>query len=131
MRVLLVEDSQLLAKHLLEQLASIPAVVPLDVAESEQQAIDDIASKSPDLVVLDLHLKEGTGFGVLTAMRQLSNPPIAIVLTNYDLPQYRERATELGAQYFLDKSHEFDRLPAIIGELSAARSKPKRGQMRK
>lgn len=120
MRVLLVEDSPLLSKHLLEQLAGIPAVEPLGVAETEQQAIDVIASSLPDVIVLDLHLKQGTGFGVLEALRGLRKPPTAIVLTNYDLPQYRERATALGAKYFLDKSNEFDRLPQIIAELSMA-----------
>lgn len=128
MRVLLIEDSQLLAKHLLEQLAAIPSVEPLGVAESEQEAIDAIAQQSPDLIVLDLHLKHGNGFGVLDAMGKLSAPPIAVVLTNYDLPQYRERATALGAKYFLDKSNEFDRLPQIIGELSAARSRASRAR---
>jgi DNA-binding NarL/FixJ family response regulator len=120
MRVLLVEDSRLLARHLLEQLAAIPKVEPLGVVESEQQAIDAIVRTTPDLIILDLHLKHGTGFGVLASMAKFSKPPIAVVLTNYDLPQYRERATALGARYFLDKSNEFDRLPAIIDELSAA-----------
>lgn len=119
MRVLLVEDSRLLAQYLLEQLAAIPAVDPLGVVETEQQAIAAIAEQKPDLIVLDLHLRQGTGFGVLASFSKLSNPPIAVVLTNYALPQYRERATALGAKYFLDKSNEFDRLPGIIGELSA------------
>lgn len=123
MRVLLIEDSQLLARHLLEQLAAIPMVEPLGVADTEQKAIEEIIRKAPDLIVLDLHLKQGTGFGVLASLAKVRNPPITIVLTNYDLPQYRERATALGARYFLDKSNEFDRLPEIIGELSAAESR--------
>jgi DNA-binding NarL/FixJ family response regulator len=119
MRVLLVEDSRLLAQHLLEQLAVIPKVRSLGVVETEQQAIAAIAEQKPDIVVLDLHLKQGTGFGVLSSVSKAVERPIIVVLTNYALPQYRERATLLGAKYFLDKSNEFDRLPAIIGELSA------------
>jgi DNA-binding NarL/FixJ family response regulator len=122
--VLLIEDSQLLARHLLEQLAAIPMVEPLGVVETERQAIEEITRTSPDLIVLDLHLKQGTGFGVLASLAKVSKPPITIVLTNYDLPQYRERATALGAKYFLDKSNEFDRLPEIIGALSSSESKP-------
>ena len=118
MRVLLVEDSRLLAQYLLEQLSAIPAVDPVGVVDTEQQAIAAIAEQNPDLIVLDLHLRQGTGFGVLASFSKLNKPPIAVVLTNYALPQYRERATALGAKYFLDKSNEFDRLPAIIGELS-------------
>ncbi|HYM35693.1 MAG TPA: hypothetical protein VET48_09880, partial [Steroidobacteraceae bacterium] len=62
------------------------------------------------------------GFGVLASMLQLKRPPVAVVLTNYNLAQYRERATALGAKYFLDKSSEFDRLPGIIGELAVIAS---------
>ena len=118
MRVLLVEDSPLLSGRLLEQLAGVPAVEPLDVVATEAAAVAAIATQHPELVILDLHLKQGTGFGVLAAVAQMPKPPVAIVLTNYALPQYRERAHALGARYFLDKSYEFDRLPAIIAELS-------------
>jgi DNA-binding NarL/FixJ family response regulator len=117
MRILLVEDSRLLAQHLIEQLAAIPSVETLGVADTEQQAIASIADKHPDLVVLDLHLKQGTGFGVLAAVAKLDKRPVTIVLTNYALPQYRERANALGARYFLDKSNEFERLPVIIRDL--------------
>jgi len=92
-------------------------VESLGVVDSEQRAIEAITKHTPDLVVLDLHLKQGTGFGVLSWLSKSSKPPVVIVLTNYALPQYRERATALGAKFFLDKSNEFDRLPAIIGEL--------------
>lgn len=119
MRVLLVEDSRLLSAHLLEQLKAIPRVEPLGVVDTEKDAIDTITAKTPDVIVLDLHLRQGTGFGVLTALSKMKKAPISIVLTNYDLPQYRDRATTLGARYFLDKSNEFDRLPGIIGELIA------------
>jgi DNA-binding NarL/FixJ family response regulator len=121
MRVLLVEDSRLLSAHLLEQLKAIPRVEPLGVVDTEKDAIDAIATKSPDVIVLDLHLRQGTGFGVLTALAKMKSAAISIVLTNYDLPQYRDRATTLGAKYFLDKSNEFDRLPTIISELIADR----------
>jgi two-component system OmpR family response regulator len=119
MRILLVEDSRLLAQHLIEQLAAIPAVEALGVVETEQDAITAITGKHPDLIVLDLHLKQGTGFGVLSAMSKLGKSPITVILTNYALPQYRERANALGARYFLDKSNEFDRLPTIIRDLIA------------
>jgi DNA-binding NarL/FixJ family response regulator len=120
MRILLVEDSRLLAQHLIEQLASIPSVEALGVVDTEQDAITTITRNTPDLIILDLHLKQGTGFGVLAALSKLSKPPITVVLTNYALPQYRERANALGARFFLDKSNEFDRLPVIIRDLMDA-----------
>ena len=120
MRVLLVEDSELLAKHLLEQLSAVPIVETVGVARTERQAIEQITEHSPDFVILDLHLKHGTGFGVLESLPSMGKRPVVAVLTNHNLPQYRERAMALGARYYLDKSSEFDRLPRIIDELTVA-----------
>ena len=113
-RVLLVEDSRLLAEQISELLETAPHTVPLGTVATEQEAIDASLAQHPDLLILDLHLKQGTGFGVLKALSQVEKPPQVVVLTNYALPQYREQALALGAQYFLDKSNDFDKLPDLI-----------------
>jgi two-component system OmpR family response regulator len=120
-RVLLVEDSRLLAEQILELLQMIPCADALGVVATEREAIDTAMGVTPDLIILDLHLKQGTGFGVLKALTAAHRLPTVIVLTNYALPQYREQALSLGAHYFLDKSGDFDRLPTIIRQLSDAR----------
>lgn len=112
MKVLLVEDSARLAariKEVVEQLVGIDVVGTVD---DERSAVDIARRVSPDVIVLDLQLREGTGFGVL---RALGTPrPSVVVLTNYALPEYRRRAEELGVAYFLDKSRDFERLPDIL-----------------
>ena len=119
LRVLLVEDSRLLAERLLELLATIPGTSTLGVVATEKDAIIAVRDMLPDVLILDLHLKQGTGFGVLRAMHSLDKYPAVVVLTNYALPQYRTQAQTLGAQYFLDKSCEFDRLPEVMQEIAA------------
>jgi DNA-binding NarL/FixJ family response regulator len=113
-RVLLVEDSELLADRLVELVLSTPGAKAIGVVTTERDAIAASLSQRPDLIILDLHLKQGTGFGVLKALAHSKPRPYVIVLTNYALPQYRETALSLGAQHFLDKSSEFDRLPELI-----------------
>jgi DNA-binding NarL/FixJ family response regulator len=44
-----------------------------------------------------------------------------IVLTNYAIPQYRDRSLALGADYFFDKSREYDRVRNVLEELAGAR----------
>jgi two-component system, OmpR family, response regulator len=117
LRVLLVEDSKLLAERLSELLAAIPYAISVGVVTTEKDAIDASIAHRPDLLILDLHLKQGTGFGVLKALSHFKSPPRVVVLTNYALPQYREQALALGAHHFLDKSSEFDRLPLLIKDL--------------
>lgn len=119
LRVLLVEDSKLLAERLLELLGGVPGTQMLGVAATEREAVNSVRELAPDVLVLDLHLKEGTGFGVLRAMHSLQKYPAVVILTNYALPQYRAQAKNLGAQYFLDKASEFERLPNVIQEIAA------------
>jgi CheY-like chemotaxis protein len=117
LRVLLVEDSKLLADQISELLAGTECT-SLGVVATEQEAIAASNAQAPDLVILDLHLKQGTGFGVLKAVARLPKQPQVVVLTNYALPQYREQALALGAHHFLDKSADFDLLPELIQDIS-------------
>lgn len=118
LKVLLVEDSPLLADQISELLASTSVAQPVGVAATERDAIDLNAKHNPDLLILDLHLRQGTGFGVLRALSHDANKPTVVVLTNYALPQYRQQALALGANHFLDKSADFDLLPSLIVDIS-------------
>lgn len=118
-KVLLVEDSRVLADRLIELVDQTPTVELIAHVDNERDAIALLKRKPVDVVVLDLQLKQGTGFGVLKSLTGNKKRPCILVLTNYDLPEYRREATQLGADYFLDKSREYHRLPEILEELSA------------
>jgi len=121
LRVLLVEDSIVLQERLRELLEFIPGVAVIDTAVSESAAVEVVRSRPVDAMILDLRLKQGTGFGVLRALAKLPHRAVAIVLTNYALPQYRREAMALGVRYFLDKSCEFDQLASVLREVADAR----------
>ncbi len=77
-------------------------------AEHALEAIEGIATLNPDIVILDIRLKSGTGIDILHAIkRNLSASPIAIVLTNFPYDQYRKVCINLGADYFFHKATEF------------------------
>ena len=118
LRILLVEDSAVLADRLTEMLCRIPGVTLVGAVESERAAIASALAQSIDVMILDLHLQQGTGFGVLRALADHPGKPVAVVLTNYALPQYQRAARELGVRYFLDKAREFDRLPEVLREIA-------------
>jgi two-component system, OmpR family, response regulator len=121
LRVLVVEDSQRVTDRLRELLDQIPRVETVGTAQSEDEAITSLHEITPDVVILDLHLREGTGFGVLRSLQLATAArPIVVVLTNFALPQYRSQAEALGVRYFLDKAREYDRLPAILREIAAS-----------
>ena len=118
-RVLLVEDSLLLAERIAEVLRYLPGIDLVGVVDTEEAAVAAIGRQRVDIVVLDLHLKEGTGFGVLRAIGVFSERPRVIVLTNYDLPEYKEAAMSLGATAFLDKARDFFRLPDLLATMTS------------
>jgi DNA-binding NarL/FixJ family response regulator len=115
LRVLLVEDSKLLAERVREVLQQIPGVEVIGTADTERSAVAMTRANAVDAIILDLQLKEGTGFGVLRALGKV-RPPV-IVLTNFSLPIFAERARELGVEQFLDKGMDFDRLPAALASI--------------
>jgi DNA-binding NarL/FixJ family response regulator len=121
LRVLLVEDSVLLCDRISEVVHSLPGVQLAASVSSEAEAVEALEIGDIDVVILDLQLKRGTGFGVLRALRKSLHRPAVIVFTNFSLPTYRETALELGAEHFLDKSRDYERLPEVLTELSERR----------
>jgi len=126
LQVLLVEDSPLLATRLAEMIRLLPEVSLLDTVQTEREALEGIAARTPDVVVLDLKLRSGTGFGVLRSLAGAAHRPQVIVLTNHGLPEYRREAEHLGAEAFLDKSRDYFRLPSLLRALSQRRAAPSR-----
>jgi DNA-binding NarL/FixJ family response regulator len=122
LRVLLVEDSPVISGLITEIINDVPGVRVTERVESEREAIDAIRRLGVDVVILDLQLRKGTGFGVLRAMLDMPKKPIVVVLTNFALKSYRETAFELGAREFLDKSRDYDRLPAILTEIASSQA---------
>ena len=119
LRVLLVEDSPRIAERIRDLLQTEVGAEVVYVAADEQGAIRAARDYDADVMILDLQLRHGTGFGVLQALG--SGRPTTIIMTNYALPQYRAKAVKLGVEYFLDKSVDFERLPEILAEISHQR----------
>lgn len=115
--MLLVEDSKLLAERLSELVLGITGLDIAAIVDSEAAALGVVSTGNIDVILLDLHLREGTGFGVLRGITKLARRPVVVVLTNYDLAEYRRTATALGAEYFLDKVRDMDQLPGVMNKI--------------
>ena len=120
LRVLLVEDSKFLTECITEALHQIEDVNLIGTADSEDAAVAFIKREPVDIILLDLHLKQGTGFGVMRALAKTQLKPQIVVLTNYNLPEYKNAALALGATHFLDKARDYGRLPNVLHDISEA-----------
>jgi len=117
LRVLLVEDSKVLTERLTEAIRQIPDVELVGIADTEIAAIAAATREPVDVIILDLHLRQGTGFGVMRALVGRPCKPRIVVLTNYDLPEYKNAAIALGATHFLDKARDYGRLGDVLQEI--------------
>jgi two-component system OmpR family response regulator len=124
LRVLLVEDSSLLAARLTELIRRLPDVDLIGTVETEADALSHISSSVPDVLILDLHLRTGSGFGVLRSLahEKAAQRPKVIILTNFGLPEYRRAAEDFGVEAFLDKSRDYFRLPALLRDFAKERA---------
>jgi DNA-binding NarL/FixJ family response regulator len=123
LRVLLVEDSSLLAGRLSELIRRLPDIDLIGTVETEADALNRISSSVPDVLILDLHLRSGSGFGVLRSLTRdkAAARPKVIILTNFGLPEYRREAESFGVEAFLDKSRDYFRLPGLLSGFAKER----------
>ena len=124
LRVLLIEDSPLIRRSLVEAIDASGSLRVAAYADSADEAIALLSDDAFDAVIVDLQLKRGSGVPVLAYLQRegLIDSVFAAVLTNHALPAYRERCEQYGVRHFYDKSFEFDRVIDALHEYAFARS---------
>jgi len=124
LRVFIADDSPPVAEMLTELIHAPGKIDVIGVADTEAGTIESIRSMKPDVVVLDLQLKSGTGTNVIRAVR--ANKDLArvrlMVTSNHVSPQMRAGCLELGADDYFDKVKEIAALAARISQLAQERS---------
>ncbi len=114
LQVFLVEDEAFMRERVIEKLAASRAKI-VDYADSAAAAIAKLRELPCDVVILDLELRQGTGFHVLREVRGNGNSrPWIIVFTNFADAHFRKQTIALGADFFVDKAQGLDRLGEII-----------------
>lgn len=108
------EDSIAIRRRLRTMLFDSGFINLVGEAGDAKQAVTQIANTKPDVLIVDLHLTDGTGLQVLKEVKQLLPAVRSIVLTNFANEQYRKASINAGAECFLDKSTEFEQVLLIL-----------------
>jgi len=113
-KVLLIDDSELIGSKVLDLLSKISAVELLDQAKSVKEGLRACEEAKPDIVFLDINLPDGSGIGLLKEIKKRQPHIRVIMLTNSADSFYRLKCAELKAEYFLDKTKDFDQIPQLV-----------------
>jgi DNA-binding NarL/FixJ family response regulator len=119
MRLFIADDSKLLRDRLVELLASLEGIEIIGQAKDTIEAIESIQRLKPQVVVLDIRMPKGNGIKVLEAIKKDEQPPVVIIFTNYPYSQYRKKCRDAGADFFFDKSSEYEKLIETVKALNS------------
>jgi CheY-like chemotaxis protein len=114
-KTLIVEDNdnfRLTLKSLLE--ARFPSMT-FEEATEGSKALEKVSTFDPDLIFMDIKLPGLSGLELTQKIRNTNSKVKIIILTSYDLPEYREAAREGGASHFLSKgSSKAEEILALV-----------------
>ena len=103
MRALIVEDSSIYRQLLKEALQSrFPSMDVLEATDGKE-VLEKVEIDHPDLILMDIKLPGESGLDLTKKIKGQHPDIVVIVLTAYDIPEYREAAYQYKANYFLSK----------------------------
>ena len=117
MKILIIDDSHLLRERLIELLSPIDEIETFIEAENSIIAKNILTELIPDIIITDIRMPGGSGIEFVRELRKHNLTTLVIVLTNYPYEQYETAAIDAGANYFFDKSNQFEKVKETISSL--------------
>ncbi len=114
--ILIVEDNAIFRSSLREMLAARFPTAGIEEASNGDDALRILDTRKPDLVLMDIKLPGRNGLELTRAIKSSGSRTIVIILTSYDIPEYREAAMQSGASHFFTKGNaRSDEIAAAVG----------------
>jgi len=120
-RIFLVDDHPLVREWLTNLLRNQPDLVVCGEAESPTEALRGIAATGPDIAIVDLSLKSGSGMELIKTIKALHPRTAAIVLSMHEERLYAERALRAGARGYVMKRETAKNVVTAIREVLAGK----------
>ncbi len=133
-RVLIVDDRPETVRVIVELLRAQDRYA-IQIADSAQQALDAIARKKPDLILLDLNMPDMDGIAMLEKLRE--NPrtrklPVVIITAEDDLAAQQEErlaSVEVFSKNTLDEGRLLSGMRALLGHAGGRKPPGHNGEM--
>lgn len=121
-RILLVDDHPLVREGLRARLTEVPGIVVVGEAGDAEQAFARVDMLRPDLVLMDVGMKQVNGIELTARLRERHPALRVLMLSMYDNPEYVHRALDAGAMGYVLKETPSEEIVEAILAVAAGRS---------
>ncbi|MFM7491375.1 MAG: response regulator [Actinomycetota bacterium] len=116
LRVLVIDDHALIREGLRRLISRDDSIHVVGEAASKREALAQISHHDPDVIVVDLHLPDGSGLDVIAWARSASQKLGIVVLTMSNMPEHIRASMQSGASAHVDKSAPISEVLQAIRE---------------
>ena len=117
--IFVVDDHPLIRKGLCEAINAEPDLCVSGEAEGYLEALRALCAEKPDVLVLDLNLKDSSGWALLQQLQSKKILPPTLMLSVCDEAVYAQRLLDSGARGYLMKDEPIDRVLEAIRKILA------------
>ncbi len=123
LKVLSIDDSTTITTHLNYLLKDLNEVDWIGHAYDFCEAKELLKNSKPDVVLLDIMVKEESGFELLGYIKKHFPEVRVFMLSNLNEKIYKVKSKQLGACHYIDKSYEFETIPGLLLEAFNAKGR--------
>ncbi|HLP36449.1 response regulator transcription factor [Lacibacter sp.] len=117
--ILIVDDNVSYVERMLSILSEDFNAAAFHTATNYEDATALINELNPQIAMLDINLPGKSGIDILNFIKQSNSDCRVIMITNHAFESYRKKCMDLGAEHFLDKSADFEKISSILTEMLA------------
>lgn len=120
-KIYLVDDHPLVREWLTNLIHQQPDLVVCGESEDAPQALAEISATKPDVAIVDISLKHGSGIELIKNLKAAEPGVAIIVLSMHDERLYAERALRAGARGYIMKRETAKKVITAIRQVLAGK----------
>lgn len=120
-KIYLVDDHPLVREWLTNLIHQQFDLVVCGESEDAPHALREIAATAPDVAIVDISLKSGSGIELIKNLKAMQPDVVVIVLSMHDERLYAERALRAGARGYIMKSETAKKVVMVIRQVLAGK----------
>jgi DNA-binding NarL/FixJ family response regulator len=103
-KILIVDDHATFRQSLKEILSNAFPSISIEEAADGKEALKKIEDSHPDLIFMDIKLPDENGLHLTQKIKDTNPDMTVVVVTSYNIPEYRDAAQRYRANHFLSKT---------------------------